>query len=151
MGRIGHWILALLMLVACSSKSDRQLILAASEGNLAQVRKLLAQGADVNSRLPDNGTTALIAAASNGHLSVVEELLAVGANINAVDHDVGTALYWAAFNGNVDVMKFLLSRGAKLSCSSTAASYLLKTIRNRNFHEAEALTRVQLRQEGIEV
>lgn len=144
-----HWVVALFVLMGCSSKLDKQLVLAASEGKLLEVQSLLSQGANVNYHLSDNGTTALIAAAQNGHLSVVKALLATDADINAVDHDVGAALYWAAFNGKVDVMKFLLSKGAKLNCSSKAASYLLKTMLDRNFLEAEALTQSQLQREGI--
>lgn len=149
MGKVIHWILALLLLMGCSSKLGGQLVLAASEGDLPQVRTLLDQGASVDYPLPDNGTTPLIAAARNGHVSVVDALLVAGANINAVDHDVGTALYWAAFNGKLDVMKFLISRGATLSCNSDGAKYLLKIMQDRNFKEAEALTRMQLQREAI--
>lgn len=148
-----NWRMALLvlMLMGCSSKLDRQLVLAASEGNLSQVRELLDRGANVSYRLADNGTTALIVAASNGHLSIVEVLLAAGADINAVDYDAGGALYWAAFNGQIGVMRFLIGRGAKLNCSSDAAKYLLKIMRDRDFHEAEALVRSQLRREKIPI
>ncbi len=151
MKSIAYCLTVLLVLMGCSSKADRELVLAASEGRLTQVRMLLDGGANVNYRLPDDGTTALIAAARNGHLNVVEALARRGADINAVDHDVGAALYWAAFNGKIDVMKFLLGRGGQLKCNSKAAAYLLKTIRDRGLREVEDLTRDQLRQEGLSV
>lgn len=149
--RLALCILTLFIMLGCSSRIDREFVLAASEGNVPRVRALLEQGADVNFRLPDNGTTALIAAARNGHLPVVEVLLTAGANINEVDHDVGSALYWAAFNGQVGMMKFLIGKGAKLNCSSAAANYLLRIIRDKGFSEAEPLTQTQLRNEGITI
>jgi ankyrin repeat protein len=144
-------VLALMLLLGCSSRMGRELVLAASEGDVGRVRAVLSQGAAVDYKLPDNGTTALIAAARNGHLAVVEILLTSGADINEIDHDVGTALYWAAFNGQVNTMKFLIAKGGKMNCSSASAAYLLNILRQRNVAEAESMARAQLQREGIAV
>ena len=58
------------------------LMLAAFRGDLQSVRRLLAVGADVNTRGGD-GMTALMFASHGGHATVVRELLQNGANIYA--------------------------------------------------------------------
>jgi uncharacterized protein len=57
-------------------------MLAAFEGNLPLVRRLLEQGADVNARDRD-GDTALMFAAFKGHTAIVGLLLAYGADAQA--------------------------------------------------------------------
>ncbi len=139
------------VLSGCSADLNKKLVAAASDGDLGSVQVLLQHGANVNSQLFDTGTTPLIAAARNGHVNVAWALLAAGANINAVDHDVGTALYWAAFEGQQQMVKLMLERGAKLNCSEASAAYLLGIIRKRNFTEIERLIDIQLHREGVSV
>lgn len=58
--------------------------LAAAQGNLCQVQRLLAEQMDPNE--PPKGyygQTALQASSCNGHLAVVEMLLVAGADVNA--------------------------------------------------------------------
>src|SRR5712692_416014 len=90
------------------------LIQAASKGNAAQVRNLLAKGADVAAK---NwlGITALIGAAVNGHTAIVEVLLAQGADLEARDDEGKTALMWAAAEGNIDTAEVLLAKGADVN------------------------------------
>jgi ankyrin repeat protein len=58
------------------------IIQAAGAGDLETVKRLLAEGDDVNSA--DNGRwTPLILAAQNGHLEVVKLLIKSGADVNA--------------------------------------------------------------------
>ena len=57
---------------------------AAREGNLNAVKKLVANGANINAA-DNDGWTQLYCAARNGHLNVVKYLVSQGANINARD------------------------------------------------------------------
>ncbi|MDO9451509.1 MAG: ankyrin repeat domain-containing protein [Stagnimonas sp.] len=132
------------MIVGCSSELGRKLVTASGDGDVMQVEALLQQGANVNLRLPDTGTTPLIAAARRGHISVMQVLLDRGAEINAVDDGVGTALYWAVFEGQVEAAKFLLEKRARLNCQRASAEYLLRHIRTKGSSEVEALVRQQL-------
>jgi ankyrin repeat protein len=137
------------VLSGCSADLDKRLVAAANDGDLEQVRVLLQRGANVNYQIFDTGTTPLIAAARKGHVHVATALLAAGANINAIDHDVGAALYWAAFEGQQDMVKFMLERGAKLNCNAASAAYLIDIIRKRNFIEVERLIGIQFQREGF--
>jgi ankyrin repeat protein len=52
-------------------------------------------------------------AAEKGHVAIVEALLEKGkANVNAMSHSKWTALTKAAKGGNVDVVNFLIEKGA---------------------------------------
>jgi len=58
------------------------LMMAANNGDLSQVRKLLREGADPNERTP-RGETALHYATQSKNVSVVQALIQAGANVNA--------------------------------------------------------------------
>ncbi len=58
---------------------DVSLFAAALNGNLPVVRKLVADGANVNVK-NQKGETPLLAAAANGHLEVAKFLIASGAD-----------------------------------------------------------------------
>ena len=73
---------------------DVQLLVAARHGDLKEVQKLIAKGADVN-MADDNGVTPLIFAAMAGKTDVVRELLKAGADANAKD-SMGYDAYGAA-------------------------------------------------------
>ena len=104
---------------------NRDLLRAATEGNLAKVREALRLGAEINeARLPVAGNapsdTALHLAAFHGHLDVVKHLVSSGADVEASSHDGHTPLMDAAFEGNLDVAQFLLSPaggGARLDAT----------------------------------
>ena len=83
-----------------------------AQGDSDAVRRLLAEGADPNTRHPQPGSTPLTAAALLGYTSVVTTLLDGGAEVNALNADGGTALHAAAFLGRAEAVEVLLARGA---------------------------------------
>jgi ankyrin repeat protein len=105
-----------------ASRTDRSkvlppLILAAAEGDVAAIRKLVHGGARVNETfaplLPDYyGADALTVAARHGHLEAVKVLLAAGSKVDR-ESGAGTALGLAISYGHTDVVKALLSHGAR--------------------------------------
>ncbi len=85
---------------------------AAQAGNLAEVRRLLKDGADVNAALGD-GTTALHHAAMRGDAEMVQVLLYAGANVRAQTRLGGyTALHLASQRGHDAVLAELVKAGA---------------------------------------
>lgn len=122
---------------AADKEGRRPLYLASRDGQLGEVERLLAKGADVNALYlartgvrigivaapPATGAsddeeeiandwTPLHAASYNGHIGVVEALLSKGADIDAKEWKGWTALHRASIKGHTDVATALLAAGA---------------------------------------
>ena len=93
------------------------LIVAASAGDTAAIRSLLAQGAGVDARGAD-GRTALIAAAQSGRIEAVQALIAADANLNLGARATGTALNVAENTGQLQIAALLLQAGARTTGKS---------------------------------
>lgn len=87
---------------------------AAGRGDLEEVKRLRAEGGDVNYR-DKIGWTPLIKAAWMGYLSVVRYLLEQGAEIDRQNDFGYTALISAVSSGHHLVAHYLLERGADVS------------------------------------
>lgn len=92
------------------------LIWAALEGDVKEVKFLLAAGANTNVKVSD-GETALMAAAKKGydqaHMEIVELLIAHGADVNATDVYGSSAVRLAQRKGLTKVVEFLTVHGGK--------------------------------------
>jgi ankyrin repeat protein len=91
------------------------IIAAVKSGSLDQVERVIAEGADVDARLPMTGSpdddyTPLAIAAREGHANIVRALLAAGANPRRVIGLFrGTALHEASYFGHAEVIAVLLA------------------------------------------
>ncbi len=87
---------------------------------IAEVRHLVIAGANINecNRL---GETPIIISARCGspkllQLLLVESNLGSDADINAQDHELGfTALHWASYNGDLEIVRMLTDAGANVN------------------------------------
>ena len=86
---------------------------AANRGDAATVKKLLASGADVDTR-DKLDYTPLGTAANVGSLAVVKVLVEHHATIDAVSNAGWTPLMEASQNDHADVVEYLIAHGAKL-------------------------------------
>ena len=95
----------------------RPLIISAKKKNPEILKLLIARGASLESRDP-NETTPLIAAASAGLEENVEILIAAGADLNARDITGLTPLSWASIKGFPKIVEILISGGADVGAKS---------------------------------
>jgi ankyrin repeat protein len=84
--------------MAKNSPRFKNLYDAVTIGMVADVRELLAAGADPNEIKEAGDVTPLMAAASYGDLSMVQALVEAGANVNALAED---------FSGELDELHFI--------------------------------------------
>lgn len=92
---------------------------AAQGGRLAEVRELLAGGADIDVPQRTYRGAPLQYAASAGHADVVELLLESGAEIDSVDSRGRTPLIWAAQSEQSETARLLIDAGADVNHQAT--------------------------------
>ncbi len=90
-----------------------QLIKAAQQGDLVEVKRLLDEGIAIDATVAP-GLTALLIACREGHVSVVKELVRRGARINQADRDGLNPLLMATMNDRPEVIGALLAQGAQV-------------------------------------
>ena len=110
--------IAAVVLVGCG-KPDGPLIQAAKDGSTSDVRRELANGADVNAHGED-GLTALHYAASYGPKKIFELLITKGADVNAKAYG-GTPLHLAAIRGHKEIAELLIDNGADVNAQDVAS------------------------------
>ncbi|KAI8380957.1 ankyrin repeat-containing domain protein [Radiomyces spectabilis] len=78
---------------------------AAKDGNMAAVKRLITQVANIQNPDPDNGYTTLMYAAQHGHLELVEFLLEMGheEEVISVDNEGITVLMIAAMHNHEEI------------------------------------------------
>ncbi|MCO5195624.1 MAG: alpha/beta fold hydrolase [Anaerolineae bacterium] len=87
------------------------LMAAAANGDVATTRRLLAQGADVNTS-DARGITPLIGAAYQNHLEVARELIDAGADVNVRDASQQSAYLISTSEGYLELLQLTLTAGA---------------------------------------
>jgi ankyrin repeat protein len=97
-----------------ASFTHPQLIKAISEGDQAEVERLISLGADVNARSKTNDTP-LHWAASNGLTKIAEILTSRGADVNVKGELGYTPLHAAVISGQIEASQMLTSRGADVN------------------------------------
>ncbi|NLD92623.1 MAG: ankyrin repeat domain-containing protein [Fibrobacter sp.] len=87
---------------------------ACSKGDLASVKKIVNDGADINA-IDSRGRTALFEAAWGGYNDIVKFLLDNGANANLADSTGYTPVMRAAEEGHDSVVATLVQKGADVN------------------------------------
>lgn len=100
--------------ILCSG-CEREVILAAANGDLQTVQKWAAGGGNVNITSRDGGVTVLHHAAGIGHVEMVKYLLENKADYTLKGTGCGTPLQWAARAGHVETAKLIVQYGANVN------------------------------------
>jgi ankyrin repeat protein len=112
----GAIALSVLILAWPSLRYYRQPVLVESalRGNISMIKLLLVLGADVNEfACPTSRClTPIVAAAEANQVEAVQLLLARGANVNKRLRRGQTALMFASYHGDTEMVRVLLSSGA---------------------------------------
>lgn len=91
---------------------NAQLLVAARQSDMAQLERMLAQGAAPNSR-NRLGKTALLIAVEKGNLRMATRLLEAGSDVNLASLERVTPLMAACYMGHADLVRALLDAGAR--------------------------------------
>jgi len=88
------------------------LYLASDMGHYEIVKLLLKAKANVNKIHNKSGASALTMAVDSGNKKICDLLIKNGAEINSDGNDKMSPLFMAVLRGNIDMVKYLLSKGA---------------------------------------
>lgn len=102
--------------------TEQELMESALAGNLDNVRRLVSEGANVDS-VDAEKRTALMFAAFNGHTQVVEYLLQIGAKLEHKDSTGRTALLYASSGPYPETVELLLKKKAKVNIQGTLEGF----------------------------
>jgi len=104
------------------------LFAAVSSGDVVALTKLLAEGANVNTKEPTGGSTPLIFAAIAGQAGVAKILIDKGADVKAKNNDGNTALHTAAFFCKAEVVALLIEKGADVNAKNSVGQTALDSV-----------------------
>ncbi len=96
------------------SALDRNLITAASIGDLDLVNRLVKAGASLHAT-DERGRSALLAAVYNRRSEVARTLIMAGADVNQKDSEVNSAFLLACVTNQLDIVRLALSHGADIT------------------------------------
>eukprot|EP00873_Tetraselmis_striata_P007210 jgi/Tetstr1/427474/TSEL_001772.t1 len=95
-----------------AKKRNELLLVACSQGLLADAEQLIAMGASPSAAKDKQGAAALHFAAGGGHLPLCRLLISKGAEVECEDGTGRTPLHIAASGGHAEVVRYLLDKGA---------------------------------------
>ncbi len=122
------WVVSMLAALSPGVASGQtRLIDAIKSGIVSDIRSLLQQSVDVNSREVD-GTTALHWAVHHDDVTTVALLIRAGADVNVANRYGVMPLSVACTNGNADTINLLLQAGADPNASFPGGETALMTV-----------------------
>lgn len=98
-------------------EKKKKLVETLRKGDVYEVKKLLNQGLEVDTKLECDQSTLLMEAVSNEDLDMVKLLVERGADINAVNDNLAgwTPLMFAVNEGNLEIVEYLIDKGADIN------------------------------------
>lgn len=108
--------ISIIILSGCQSKevvpmNEMTLLQAAEQGDIAQITKLIQNGANINA-IDERGRTAAMIAVHTMQLDLFQLLIEQGADINIRDQRLDNPLLYAGAEGLLDFVKVAIAAGA---------------------------------------
>lgn len=107
-------LLLILLCVPINSPQKIDIVQAAKQGDLQQVKAILSQSPEKVRSVDESGYTSLHWASIREHWDVFQLLLEHMPDINAVGADGGTPVHWASHHDDADRIKLLLDAGGNI-------------------------------------
>ena len=126
--RIPIYLLTILIIMGLAiTASAGEIHTAAANGDLDQVKDLLAGDATLISAEDQNATRdlPLHSAAGAGHLEVIRYLVEAGAEVDGGDSDGSTPLHVAALRGHLTCVEYLVENGADVALQDQNGAWAL--------------------------
>jgi ankyrin repeat protein len=120
---------------------------AATKGDVSEIKRLVASGADVNSSAAKFGRTPLLHAIIHTQIDAVRELIKGGANVNIADEVGQTPLLMAVQYNNMELVQLLLDAGADVNATTVNGQ---TTLMRASLSANPALFRILL-EKGVDV
>jgi ankyrin repeat protein len=126
------------------TQDDKDLIQAAKDGNLSEVKRLLDKGTEIDART-DSGATALMWACVAGDREITKMreiakmLITKGADVNARDAYGGSALTDAIYWGSLGIAQLLLDNGTDVNVKREGITALMWAIQRGYQQTTQAL------------
>lgn len=121
-----------------STGTAEDLLGASYNGNVELVKRLIAQGINVNVK-DGKGHTPLILASFKGHVEVVKLLINAKADINSQDNEGYSALMMAALKSHEEIAKLLINAKADINAKNAQGYTALYIAVGRNAAVVKAL------------
>lgn len=102
--------------------ASRNLHEAVANGDVEAARRLLDQGADIESRDPGSGASPLHYAVMKGRMPMIDLLLSRGADVNSRTRNGTTPLHTAALYARLEIAERLLEQRADINAVSAGGS-----------------------------
>lgn len=130
--------------LTAAQRIENDLFWHAISGETAELKSLIAAGADVNFEAADTGESLLLSASGTGQLESINTLLDLGADINGTNNYGETPLIRAASRGHAEAVRLLVSAGADLNIRdnlgrSPMVAALVNQKLGRNYLEIERI------------
>jgi ankyrin repeat protein len=113
------------------SSANEELCGAAYRGDVAEMERQIAAGADANAFEGTGDWTPLQMAAANGHVAAITALVKAGARVDSADSCGTTPLMWAAYSGHTAATIELLAAGAEVNRTINNGSTTLHWASNK--------------------
>jgi len=126
----------LLLLTACSQPDQPtlSLYLAIQRGDIDQIERHIAWGADIN-KMDVDGNRPLHISSGHGRYVITKLLIDNGADVDALDRNGHTALQQALMNGKAQVAELLIQEGAKFDIDQLLDQAISNNVADRDVIE----------------